>query len=193
MSMNKIRPQTFQEQIQGAIERKRELIDAAKREIEQLEGLSRTLAALMVAAEAAGSVLRSRGAFRGPFKKTSKAPKKKMSQLAHKRGRREMMRGKRLSLRQALVTVIGRSAMTIADANDALEKRGWLPGGKAPRTYVAACLSTEKDTFERVGPAMYRVRGIANAVTANGNGGAESTVEAPAPPPSSEPGPVATA
>lgn len=82
-------------------------------------------------------------------------------------GRRDVAEGKRPSLRDAVIKVMGNRAMSKAEVFDALKAKGWLPNSDKPLTYIGYTLSStkcredDKHLFARVpekGRGFYRVR-----------------------------------
>lgn len=76
-------------------------------------------------------------------------------------GRRAVARGDRPPMKEAMVTVMGGPGGKPFDAAsivEGLEKRGWMPQSKDPQQYISYMLSSNKDTFERVGRGQYTVR-----------------------------------
>lgn len=100
-----------------------------------------------------------------PLSKKTKAAKKrgvkkkKAAQAAAAKGRRDVARGDRPPIRKAIVRVMGDKVMDSATIVEELDKRGWGPNAKDPRTYVLYTLSENRhDVFERVSRGRYRVR-----------------------------------
>lgn len=76
-------------------------------------------------------------------------------------GRRAVARGDRPPMKEAMVTVMGGPGGKPFDAAsivEGLEKRGWMPQSKDPQQYISYMLSSNKDTFERIGRGQYTVR-----------------------------------
>ena len=80
------------------------------------------------------------------------------------RGRDAVARGDRPVLKQAMVVVMGKRAMSSIEVVEALKARGWLPSTSDPRQYVSYMLSANTpETFERTDKrGVYRVRGKAS-------------------------------
>ena len=88
--------------------------------------------------------------------KAPPAPKKSATNATE--GRRAVARGDRPTMKEAIATVMGKSAMGSADIVSGLEKKGWLPNAQDPQQYVSYLLSSNKDVFERLERGLYKVR-----------------------------------
>jgi hypothetical protein len=96
-----------------------------------------------------------------PVKKAKAAastPAKKPSTSNVAAGRRAVAEGKRPSLSQAMVQVMGTDACKAAEVYKRLAEKGWAPESGNPTGYIAGQLSREADLFERVERGVYKAK-----------------------------------
>jgi len=94
--------------------------------------------------------------------KEARAKRVKVSKVSSssnaKKGRREVLQGKRPPMKEAVARVIGKRTMTATEIREGLRKRGWLPNTDKVQQYISYILSSTRDIFERVEHGKYRVR-----------------------------------
>lgn len=130
--------------------------------VKKIDGRSKEARAAKAAASGSKPAIKKAAPAKKPV--TKKASKATVT-ARQVQGRRDVAEGKRPSLRDAVIKVMGNRVMSKDEVYEALKAKGWLPNSNQPLTYVGYTLSGTKLTdgkhlFERAakGRGYYQVR-----------------------------------